>query len=32
MDISCVIDDNVCKMTKNADLKTQIYGLKNISS
>ena len=32
MHISHVIDKNVCKMAKNRDLKTQIYGSKNISS
>ena len=31
-DISRVIDENVRKMAKNGDLKTQIYGSKNISS
>ena len=30
--ISRVIDENVRKMAKNADLKTRIYGSKNISS
>ena len=30
--ISRVIDENVRKMTKNGDLKTRIYGSKNISS
>ena len=32
MHISCVIDENVCKIAKNGDLKMQIYGSKNISS
>ena len=30
--ISRVIDENVRKMAKNGDLKTRIYGSKNISS
>ena len=30
--ISRVIDENIRRMAKNGDLKTQIYGSKNISS
>ena len=30
--ISRVIDENVRKIAKNGDLKTRIYGSKNISS